>query len=102
MFFVGYQVLGIQWVLGMQYLGDVVEVSGVEVVDWVIWMLFGDFFQSFDLFIYLKVFWKVMIEYVICQYVQVGGDGLCVLVDYCFGMVVFYQFLYFFWLMQVD
>lgn len=36
--------MGIEWFLGVQYVGDAVEMLVVELFNWIIWMLVGDFF----------------------------------------------------------
>ena len=86
----------------MQHPGDAAEVPGAEVADRVIRMLSGDLFQSLDLFIHLKALWKAMIEHVIRQHAQAGGDGLRVPADHRFGMAAFHQLLHLFRLMQAD
>ena len=86
----------------MQHPGDAAEVPGAEVADRVVRMLAGDLFQGADLFIHLEALRKAMIEHVIRQHPQTGGDGLRVPADHRFGMAAFYQFLHLFRLMQAD
>ena len=50
----------------------------------------------------LEALRKAMIEHVIRQHPQTGGDGLRVPADHRFGMAAFYQFLHLFRLMQAD
>ena len=65
-------------------------------------MLPGDFFQRADLFIHLKALRITVVEEIVRQLPQAGGNGLRVPANHRFRVAALHQFLHLFRLMKTD